>query len=91
MLAANRQAEARPELLRELLESEGFLVKGIVDYREKLDGILEGTGSIVKDHLNGAIYASLSSRCEIEALRVFMELSVWEIGYCFETADKTDS
>ncbi len=88
MLAANRQAEARPELLRKLLESEGFLVKGIVDYREKLDGVLEGTGSIVKDHLNGAIYASLSSRCEIEALRVFMELSVWEIGYCFETADK---
>ena len=89
MLAANRRAEVRPNLLRALLESEGFFVQGIVDYRDKIDGILEGTGSIVKDHLNGAIYASLSPRCEIEALRKFMDLSLWDIGYCFETADRS--
>ncbi|MEE2923872.1 MAG: arginine deiminase-related protein [bacterium] len=88
MLASNRQAEVRPEYLRTLLESEGFIVNEIIDYRIQLNGILEGTGSIVKDHTNSTIYASLSSRCEWEALRSFKELSPWNIGCCFETSDR---
>ena len=70
MFASNRQAEVRPEYLRTLLESEGFIVNEIIDYRIQLNGILEGTGSIVKDHMNSTIYASLSSRCEWEALNL---------------------
>ena len=38
----------------------------------------------MKDHTNSTIYASLSSRCEWEALRSFKELSPWNIGCCFE-------
>lgn len=87
MMAANRQAEVRPELLWELLEKDGFRVDGIVDHRAKLNGVLEGTGSMVMDHYNNTLYAALSCRCEWDALRSFKEQSVWEIGYCFETAD----
>ena len=88
MLAANRQAEVRPEYLRKLLESEGFYVREVVDYRTKLNGVLEGTGSIVKDHINSTIYASLSSRCEWEALKSFKDMSSWDIGCCFESSDR---
>ena len=88
MLATNRQAEVRPEYLRKLLESEDFYVKEVVDYRTKLNGILEGTGSIVKDHINSTIYASLSSRCEWEALKSFKDMSSWNIGCCFESSDR---
>ena len=88
MLATNRQAEVRPEYLRKLLESEDFYVKEVVDYRTKLNGVLEGTGSIVKDHINSTIYASLSSRCEWEALKSFKDLSSWNIGCCFKSSDR---
>jgi len=88
MLATNRQAEVRPAYLRKLLESEGFYVKEVVDYRTKLNGVLEGTGSIVKDHINSTIYASLSSRCEWEALKSFKGMSSWDIGCCFESSDR---
>lgn len=87
MMAENRQAEVRPELLWDLMERDGFKVRGIVDHRDNLNGVLEGTGSMVMDHLNQTLYAALSCRCEWAALKAFKENSIWEIGYCFESAD----
>jgi hypothetical protein len=79
MLAPNRRLERRPELLAELANRGGFRVERLVDltHHEIHGRFLEGTGSVVFDHVSRAAYACLSPRSDVEVLR---ELCV-EIGY----------
>lgn len=62
MLTKNRRIERRPEIVDEL--SNDFLVNEIIDLtsEEQNGKILEGTGSIVFDHINKIAYANESAR-----------------------------
>jgi hypothetical protein len=79
MLAPNRRPERRPELIAGLVERGGFRVQRLIDltHHERHDRFLEGTGSIVFDHVSRVAYACLSPRTHREPLD---ELCA-ELGY----------
>ncbi len=66
MCTPNRRAERRADIVEEL--KKRFKVTGVVDLTvfEKENRFLEGTGSVVFDHLNKIAYACLSSRTDKE-------------------------
>lgn len=66
MCTPNRRAERRADIIKEL--KNRFKVAGVVDLSvfEKENKFLEGTGSIVFDHLNRVAYACLSFRTDKE-------------------------
>ncbi len=79
MLAPNRRLERRPELIGTLVERGGFRVTRLLDltHHEQYGRFLEGTGSIVFDHVARVAYACLSPRTHREPLA---ELCA-ELGY----------
>lgn len=79
MLAPSRRRERRPDLLAELMRRGGFRVDRLVDltHHELSGRYLEGTGSVVFDHLARVAYACLSPRTDAD---VFGELCS-ELGY----------
>jgi len=74
MFAENRRRERRPEVM-ELIESNGFEIKNVVDYTEAEteELFLEGTGSLVLDRANRKAYCALSPRADEELLIEFCE------------------
>ena len=72
MLAENRRAERRPDIL-DLLKSEGYEVERVTDFTafEASGKFLEGTGSMILDRENHLAYAALSERTDIEVLNEF--------------------
>ena len=66
MCAPNRRTERRPELLAAL--ARDFAVREVVDLSgtEQENRFLEGTGSIVFDHVHRVAYAGLSPRTDAE-------------------------
>lgn len=79
MLAPNRRLERRRELVSELERCGGFVVRRVVDlaHHEYAGRFLEGTGSVVFDHIARVAYACRSPRSDVGVLREFCE----EIGY----------
>jgi hypothetical protein len=71
MYAPSRRAERRPDLISSL--HEHYQVSDVVDYSpfEKRGLYLEGTGSLVLDHLQRTAYVSLSRRADCEPLQKF--------------------
>ena len=71
MLAPTRRRERRPELLHELVLAGGYSVTRLVDLaHHELGGrFLEGTGSVVFDHVGRVAYACLSPRTHPAVLR----------------------
>lgn len=74
MYAENRREERREEVL-DLLEKEGFQIEEIVDYTsaEEEGFFLEGTGSMILDHINRIAYCALSERADEELFIEFCE------------------
>jgi hypothetical protein len=72
MLAASRRLERRLELLT-LLEMRGFAPREALDLRawERRGAFLEGTGSLVLDHVQGIAYACRSPRTHEAPLAEF--------------------
>lgn len=64
MLSENRRLERSKETIKEVMESSGFFIKRFIDYSEyeRQGLILEGTGSLVLDRKNNAVYAIESER-----------------------------
>lgn len=79
MLAPNRRLERRPELLAELAQRGGFRIERLLDLTHHEPGgrFLEGTGSVVFDHVSRVAYACLSPRSDAAVLRELCE----EIDY----------
>jgi hypothetical protein len=79
LLAPNRRLERRPELIAALVERGGYRVQRLLDltHHERHGRFLEGTGSIVFDHVARVAYACLSPRTHREPLD---ELCA-ELGY----------
>ena len=84
MCAENRRDERREDIFDTLVDEYGFIIEGIKDFTEfeKHDKYLEGTGSMVLDHVNMICYAAISIRTDEVAVMQFCE----EFGYrpiCF--------
>lgn len=64
MQAETRRRERRREVVDEVISKLGFKMSRLVDLtRHEAEGrFLEGTGSLILDHLNRVVYASLSPR-----------------------------
>lgn len=88
MLAPNRRAERRHELL-DALRAQGFRLERVVDLTplEQRGLFLEGTGSLVLDRVNRVAYACRSPRTSAEALAAFGEAQSYEIE-AFEAVDR---
>jgi hypothetical protein len=71
MHAENRRLERRREVVDAVAERTGFKVAKLVDltHHEKQGRYLEGTGSLVLDHVNRVAYASLSPRTDPDVVK----------------------
>ena len=80
MLAASRRHERRMDLLAELEERGGFEAERLVDltHHERSGRYLEGTGSVVFDHVGRVAYACLSPRTDATVLRELCEELAYE-------------
>ena len=73
--ARSRRLEVRPEILEWLGTTHGVRVETVVDLRAAADPgrYLEGTGSLVLDHVGGVAYAALASRTDGDLVRAFCD------------------
>ncbi|CAL2074813.1 citrulline utilization hydrolase CtlX [Tenacibaculum sp. 190524A05c] len=74
MFAENRRLERREDIL-DILEEEGFIIDGVIDYTsgEEQNVFLEGTGSLLLDRVNRKAYCALSPRADEELFIEFCE------------------
>ncbi len=87
MMAPNRQLEKRPDIINTLLELVPKRKHLDLSKYEKTEQYLEGTGSIVFDHLNKTAYAALSVRTS----QTLANEVATSLGYklaCFNTTDE---
>ena len=89
MLARNRRLERRLELIAALAAAHGLTVKRLLDlsHHEAHDRFLEGTGSVVFDHVQRIAYACLSPRTHADPLAELCD----ELGYAPCTFDACDA
>ena len=89
MLAPNRRRERRLDLLFELERRGGYRVDRLLDltHHELRGHFLEGTGSVVFDHVGRAAYACRSPRTHVEVLEDLCA----EIGYAPVAFDAVDA
>jgi hypothetical protein len=92
LLAANRRAERREQLIEAAAAAGPFLIRRTVDLsaREREGKYLEGTGSLVLDRVHRLAYASLSPRTHLDALADFAHELDYEL-VTFESADRAGS
>lgn len=88
MLAPNRRAERREEILEEITRQGGFRITRLVDlsYREQEGKYLEGTGSMVLDRGRRIAYACVSPRTDLDVLGEFAQ----QLDYDLVTFDALD-
>ena len=79
MLAPSRRPERRRDII-EKLQSGGFRVSRIADltHHENNGRFLEGTGSVVFDHVSRRAYAAISPRTNPEVLKELCDLLGYE-------------
>jgi len=77
MFASNRRLERRVDIIGELQKK--YSIKSVEDWSfyEKEGGMLEGTGSIVFDHINRQLFACLSPRTN----EMLVDRFAQKIGY----------
>lgn len=88
MLAPNRRAERRLDILESLARLGAFHVNRVIDLgpRENDGLFLEGTGSLVLDRTHRIAYACLSPRTSVRLLGEFGQLLDYEV-VAFEASD----
>jgi hypothetical protein len=88
MMAPSRRRERRFELIARLEEQGGYAVERLLDltHHELAGRFLEGTGSVVFDHVARVAYACRSPRTHEPVLRELCE----ELGYEPMAFDATD-
>ena len=88
MMAPSRRRERRTELIARLEEQGGYAVERLVDltHHELAGRFLEGTGSVVFDHVARVAYACRSPRTDESVLGELCE----ELGYEPVAFDATD-
>jgi hypothetical protein len=80
MCAQNRRPERRREIIEQVAEELGFRVRRTLDltHLEAKGVFLEGTGSLVLDHVQRVAYACRSARTHEEALEVWSQEMQYE-------------
>lgn len=88
MHAENRRTERRTEVVDAVVRETGFKVRRVLDLtsHEKAGRFLEGTGSLVLDHVSRVAYASRSPRTDESVAREWAR----ELNYELELFDATD-
>jgi hypothetical protein len=88
MLAPNRRAERREDVVQQVTREGGFHASRTVDlsHRENQAKFLEGTGSMVLDRANRLAYAGLSPRTDLDVLGEFAQQLDYEL-VTFEAFD----
>ena len=91
MQAVNRRAERRREVIDSVLRDTGFQVRRTLDFThyEKSGRFLEGTGSLVLDHVARVAYASRSPRTDEEVAKDWARAMDYELEL-FEARDSRD-
>ncbi len=87
MMARNRKAERRLLEIEKLLNKNGYIIRncinvGRLDEHEKF---LEGTGSLIIDHVDEVVYAARSERCHHDQFENFIRLRFFREGILFDT------
>jgi hypothetical protein len=88
MLALNRREERRHEIIATTLECLRFKARRTVDltHYEAAGRFLEGTGSLVLDHVSKVAYAALSPRTHPELVKEWARVMGYE-AVMFNTCD----
>ena len=88
MLAPNRRAERRENVLVKVVGAGGFRTTRTVDLsaREARGQFLEGTGSLVLDRRRRVAYANVSARTDLDVLGDFAQ----QLDYDVVTFESTD-
>jgi hypothetical protein len=86
MQSPARRAERRPEALATALKELGFTVERMLDltHHESAGRFLEGTGSLVLDHVNRMAYAAVSARTDPQVVEEWAREMQYE-ALLFET------
>jgi len=73
IFAENRRQEKRQDILDQLITENNFHVSNTTDYSyfEKESIFLEGTGSMILDRENSIVYAAISDRMHLDALKLY--------------------
>jgi len=88
MLAPNRRAERRTDVLEALSASHGFRIARVLDLtaHEGRGKFLEGTGSLVLDRVHRVAYACISPRTDLDVLGDFAQQLDYDL-VAFEAVD----
>jgi len=91
MQAVNRRVERRREVVDSVVRDTGFQVRRTLDFThyEKSGRFLEGTGSLVLDHVARVAYASRSPRTDEEVAKDWARAMDYELEL-FEARDSRD-
>ncbi|MCB9397139.1 MAG: amidinotransferase [Acidobacteria bacterium] len=91
MYAENRRAEKRIDDVEHLLVDRGFYIRNLINIGRHSERtlILEGTGSMVIDHLKSRVYAARSFRCHPEQFENFVQVRNYAEGILFDTLSST--
>lgn len=89
MLTENRRAERRQEVIDKLRTAHKYSVVKDLSHHENEGRFLEGTGSIVFDHVNGIAYAGISPRTDREVLLEVCD-AIGYIPFVFLASDKNN-
>jgi hypothetical protein len=89
MQAASRRPERRAAIIEQVARDTGYQVRRTLDltHHEKEGRFLEGTGSLVLDHVARVAWACRSPRTDERVAREWADL----LGYSLELFDATDA
>lgn len=87
MMAKNRKAERRLLDVEHLLNSNGYTIRNCINVGrlDEPEKFLEGTGSMIIDHVDEVVYASRSQRCDPAQFENFIRLRFYKEGILFDT------
>lgn len=81
MMAENRRAERRLDVLEHLSAADGFKIEQTIDltHHETKGHALEGTGSLILDRIHHVAYACLSPRTHLDPMGEFAQRLDYDI------------
>ncbi len=87
MMAKNRKAERRLLEVEKLLNRNGYTIRNCINVGrlDEPEKFLEGTGSLVIDHVDEVVYAARSERCHPDQFDNFVRLRFYPESILFDT------
>jgi hypothetical protein len=87
MMAKNRKAERRLLEVEKLLNKNGYTIRNCINVGrlDEPEKFLEGTGSLVIDHVDEVVYAARSERCHPDQFDNFVRLRFYPESILFDT------